>query len=95
MTRSEPRPTLIVPLRRCVLRRHDADQRRSATSVPDVAKSRAYFTYAAKGHASLSRPGELLVTYLVNSQNFGDVVNDTSIYHPKFLRVPLAAICGK
>jgi hypothetical protein len=64
-------------------------------SVPEVAKNRAYFTYAAKGHASLSRPGELLVTYLVNSQNFGDLVKDTTIYHPKFLRVPAPIIFGK
>jgi Domain of unknown function (DUF4185) len=68
--------------------------RRTIYTVPDVAASRAYFTYAAKGHAALSRPGELVVTYLVNSQNFADVVRDTTIYHPKFLRVPLSAILG-
>ena len=68
---------------------------RTIYTVPDVAKSRAYFTYAAKGHASLSRPGELLVTYLVNSQNFGDLVTDTTIYRPKFLRVPLTLVFGK
>jgi hypothetical protein len=67
---------------------------RTIYTVPDINKSRAYFTYAAKGHASLSRPGELLVTYLVNSQNFGDLVNDTTIYRPKFLRVPASAILG-
>jgi hypothetical protein len=65
---------------------------RTIYTVPDVAKSRAYFTYAAKGHASLSRPSELLVTYLVNSQNFGDLMGDTTIYRPKFLRVPAAVI---
>jgi hypothetical protein len=68
---------------------------RTIYTVPDVAKSRACFTYAAKGHAALSRPGELLVTYLVNSQNFGDLVTDTTIYRPKFLRVPAAVIFGK
>jgi hypothetical protein len=35
------------------------------------------------------------VTYLVNSQNFGDLVTDTTIYRPKFLRVPAAVIFGK
>jgi hypothetical protein len=69
--------------------------RRVIYNVPDIARSRNYFTYAAKGHAALSRPGELLVTYLVNSQNFGDLVTDTSIYHPKFLRVPAAVVFGK
>jgi hypothetical protein len=68
---------------------------RTIYTVPDVARSRQYFTYAAKGHASFSRPGELLVTYLVNSQNFGDLVHDTTIYHPKFLRVPVAALLEK
>jgi Domain of unknown function (DUF4185) len=66
--------------------------RKTIAIVPDVDRSRSYFTYAAKGHARLSRPGELLVTYLVNSQNFGDLVKDTTIYHPKFLRFPLSAI---
>jgi hypothetical protein len=64
-------------------------------SVPEVATNRAYFTYAAKGHASLSRPGELLVTYLVNSQNFGDLMGDTTIYRPKFLRVPTTVLFGR
>jgi hypothetical protein len=68
---------------------------RTIYGVPDVAANRRYFTYAAKGHAHLSRPGELLVTYLVNSQNFGDLVTDTTIYHPKFLRVPTAILFGK
>jgi hypothetical protein len=68
---------------------------RAIFSVPEVATNRAYFTYAAKGHAQLSRPGELLVTYLVNSHNFGDLVSDTTIYHPKFLRVPAAILFGK
>jgi hypothetical protein len=63
--------------------------------VPEVATNRNYFTYAAKGHAPLSRPGELLVTYLVNSQNFGDLVSDTTIYRPQFLRVPASVIFGQ
>lgn len=66
--------------------------RSTVAIVPDVERSRSYFTYAAKGHAILSRPGELLITYLVNSQQFGDLVHDTSIYRPKFLRLPLSAI---
>jgi hypothetical protein len=69
--------------------------RRTIYTVPDVARNGAYFTYAAKGHAALSRPGELLVTYLVNAQNLADVVRDTTIYRPRFLRVPLSAILGR
>jgi hypothetical protein len=68
---------------------------RTIYRVPEVVTSRSYFTYAAKGHAQLSRPGELLVTYLVNAQSLGEVVRDTTIYHPKFLRVPMAVLLGK
>ncbi len=66
--------------------------RKTVATVPDVERNKSYFTYAAKGHADISRPGELLITYLVNSQEFGDVVRDTSIYHPRFLRFPLSSI---
>lgn len=55
--------------------------------VSDVERNRLYFTYAAKGHAALSRPGELLITYIVNSNRFADLIDDTQIYRPKFIRV--------
>jgi hypothetical protein len=57
--------------------------------VSDVERNRSYFTYAAKGHAALSRPGELLITYVVNSNRFADLMEDTQIYRPKFVRVAL------
>jgi uncharacterized protein DUF4185 len=60
---------------------------RTVYTVPDVKRNRSYFTYAAKGHAALSRPGELLVTYLVNSNQFADLLTDTQIYRPKFMRL--------
>ena len=50
------------------------------------------FTYAGKGHAHLSAPGELLISYVINSHNFWDMVGDTSIYRPRFIRVPLGAV---
>lgn len=53
---------------------------------PDYGKSS--FVYAAKGHAHLSRPGELLVSYAVNA-DLGRVFNEPSLYRPKFVRVPL------
>jgi hypothetical protein len=58
-------------------------------SVPDVDRNPAYFAYAAKGHLELSGPDELLITYLVNSHDFGAMVKDASIYRPRFIRVPL------
>jgi hypothetical protein len=62
--------------------------------VPDVDRNRAYFTYAAKGHAVYSRPGEVLITYLVNSNQFADLVTDTAIYRPQFLRFAASAFCA-
>ena len=59
-------------------------------TVRDVERSPSYFTYAAKGHIELSRPGELLVSYLVNSNQFSDLMRDTQIYRPQFLRVSLS-----
>jgi Domain of unknown function (DUF4185) len=66
--------------------------RKTVATIPDVERNKSYFTYAAKGHADISRQGELLITYLVNSQEFGDLVRDTTIYHPKVLRLPLSSI---
>ena len=50
------------------------------------------FTYAGKGHAHLSTPGDLLISYVINSHNFWDMVGDASIYRPRFIRVPLGAV---
>lgn len=57
--------------------------------VLDLERNKNYFTYAAKAHPELSRPGELLITYVVNSADFGAMVNDAWIYRPRFLRLPL------
>lgn len=46
------------------------------------------FCYAAKAHPGLAQsPDELVVTYVVNAMNFGDVLNDARLYWPQFLRV--------
>jgi hypothetical protein len=58
--------------------------------VPELAKHDKYFTYAAKAHPELSAEGELLITYVVNSFDFGAMVRDASIYRPRFVRVALA-----
>jgi len=49
-------------------------------------------TYAAKGHAHLSRPGELLVSYCINSSDFGQLFRDGSLSRPRFVRLPVAAL---
>ncbi len=64
---------------------------RRVYTVPDVARDKQYFAYAAKGHACLSRPGELLITYVVNSQEPDLARRDLEIYRPRFVRLPLAA----
>jgi hypothetical protein len=70
-------------------------QRRTVASVLDIDRNRSYFTYAAKGHAELSRAGELLITYLVNSNQFSDLITDTQIYRPTFLRLPASFLSSK
>jgi hypothetical protein len=61
-------------------------------TVFDVERHKSYFTYAAKGHAQLSRPGEVLITYVVNASDFGVGYRDASIYRPRFVRVKLASL---
>ena len=64
-------------------------ERKVIFEVPDPARDKRLMTYAAKGHAHLSRPGELLVSYVINSTDFWQVVGDPALYRPRFLRVPL------
>jgi hypothetical protein len=59
---------------------------------PEPANDRRLLVYASKGHADLSRPGELLISYAVNSTDFGQVFADASLYRPRFVRVPLAKL---
>lgn len=63
--------------------------------VPELKKNKTYFTYAAKGHAMLSRPDHLLITYVVNAQDFGAMFRDAEIYRPRFIEVDLRKIVGE
>ena len=47
------------------------------------------FAYAARAHLCLSAPGELLVSYVINSSDFNVLVNNADIYQPRFIRVSL------
>jgi hypothetical protein len=60
--------------------------------VPRLDRDKKHFAYAAKAHGELSRPGELLVTYIVNSMDFGENVGNANIYRPRFIRVPLSLV---
>ena len=55
---------------------------------PEAATDPDTFCYNAKAHPHLSAPGELLVSYNVNTFDFfGDFFRDASIYRPRFLRI--------
>ena len=46
------------------------------------------FTYNAKAHPAISKPGELLVSYNVNSFKFFDVIESKpNLYRPRFVRI--------
>lgn len=46
------------------------------------------FTYNAKAHPALSRPGELLISYNTITLDFwNDIKKDVSIYRPRFIRL--------
>jgi hypothetical protein len=47
------------------------------------------FTYNAKVHPQATNSAGLLVSYDVNSFDFGDLLDDVSLYRPRFIRVKL------
>lgn len=56
--------------------------------VPEMTLPVKPFAYAAKAHPQLAGSGdELLVTYAVNSVDFGNLLRDTRLYWPRFVRV--------
>lgn len=49
-------------------------------------KEKGLFTYNAKAHYHLSKPGELLVSYNTITLDFwNDIKKDATIYHPRFV----------
>ena len=57
---------------------------------PEPEAKKGYFAYAGKAHPALSTGDELLITYAVNSFQFGDLFSDPSLYWPRFVKVKLA-----
>lgn len=53
------------------------------------AKTKGVFTYSGKAHAALSNGNEILITYAANAFKLSDVINDATLYWPKFVRVKL------
>jgi hypothetical protein len=55
---------------------------------PEAKMGNQVFCYAAKAHPMLSTgTNDLVVTYAANSFEFAQVVNDTRLYWPRFVRV--------
>jgi hypothetical protein len=51
-------------------------------------QQRNIFTYNAKAHPALSRPGELLISYNVNAFDFLNEINaNPNLYRPRFIRI--------
>ncbi len=59
---------------------------------PEPAADKNLMVYAAKAHPELSNPGELLISYCVNSTDFWDVAAHADKYRPRFIRVPVAML---
>jgi len=55
--------------------------------VPETRDQRGIFAYAIKGHPQLSQPGELVVSYIVNKDDFWSLFSDSTTYYPRFIRV--------
>lgn len=57
-------------------------------TVSETCGSKRLFSYAAKAHPELSqRKGELILTYVINSFDFFDLVKQARLYWPLFLKV--------
>lgn len=55
---------------------------------PDISKE--FIVYNAKAHTNLSKPGELLISYNVNSFDFwNDVKVYPNLYRPRFIKIKL------
>jgi hypothetical protein len=52
------------------------------------------YVYGAKAHPSLSRRGELLISYHVNTFDFNEHFTNADIYHPRFITVKLNQLAG-
>jgi Domain of unknown function (DUF4185) len=62
-------------------------QHYSIYKCPETAIDNDVFCYNAKAHPHLSKPGELLISYNVNSFEFADHFNNADIYRPRFIRI--------
>lgn len=57
---------------------------------PEMMRDKNVFCYSAKAHPSQGTNDRLIITYAANSFDFWQVVNDASLYWPRFVCVELA-----
>ena len=57
---------------------------------PEMLKDKRVFCYAAKAHPSQGTDDALMISYVANSYDVGQVIDDASLYWPRFVRVPVA-----
>lgn len=57
---------------------------------PEMDKDKRVFCYAAKAHPSEGTGDALMISYVANSYDVGQVIADASLYWPRFVRVQLA-----
>jgi hypothetical protein len=56
---------------------------------PEMGRDKKVFCYGAKAHPALSSGQEVVVSYVVNSFDFGQVAREAKLYWPRFVRVTL------
>jgi len=56
---------------------------------PETEMNDKIFAYNAKAHPHLSNPGEVLISYNVNTMDFGDLFRHADRYRPRFIRLVL------
>jgi len=61
---------------------------------PEADPKRGTFCYASKQNPVYSADETLVISYAANANDLATVVNDPSLYVPRFIRVPVERIFG-
>jgi hypothetical protein len=59
---------------------------------PEMGKDKGVFSYAGKCHPWLANGNELLISYCVNTWDFGRLFREDAVYRPRFVRVSLGEL---
>lgn len=88
MVHSEPLLGIHVMLRAAFRPEGPWSKPKKVYQVPGVKDQKGLFTYAAKSHPHLSPPGQLLISYVINTGDIWQTLNRGDLYRPRFIRVP-------